>query len=199
MSELSPPVRKLLAGGMLFAAVFLAWVALVVPLFAATQDSVERLHDARFELARARAAVLARGKVSEQAVLADEQAVRQILQEGSSLSEAVGFPQSSLDRLTRDSGLELESMSAEPLGTTESLAKATVVLKARGSETALLKMLAAVESQPGVLVIDRLAASAHEQGQQDNATAAVLTVELRIAGYWARHEAQGKARGNQDD
>lgn len=197
MNELSAPVRKLLAGGLLFATMFLGWIVLVAPIFAATGDAVERMHDARFELTRARAVVLERAKVSESAVLAEEQAVRQFLQEGNSLSDAIGFLQSNLDRLTRDSGLELDSMSAEPLVAKEPLAKAAVVLKARGSESAVLKMLAAVESQPAVMVIDRLVASVNEQGHQDNVTVApVLTIELHIAGYWARRDTKEKTEGN---
>lgn len=194
MSRLSGRIRWGLAIGVLIIVVSMAWGVLVRPLMAAMDTAVEQLHDSRFELDRARAVLNQRNKVSEAMVEAEEGQVLQRLLTGDDAASASATLQGNIDRIARESGLQLESMSAEPIASRETLTELMVVLRARGPETALLAMLTALESNPTLMVVDRLTVVAQDQTQAPASKAVTsLVIEMRIGGYWARPNAPGKA------
>jgi len=194
MSRLSGRIRWWLAIGLLVIVVSMLWGGLVRPLMVAMDTTVEQLHDSRFELARARAVLNQRNKVSEAMVAQEEGQVLQRLLAGDAAASASATLQGNIDRIARESGLQLESMSAEPITSRKELTELIVVLRARGPETALLAMLTAMESQPTLMVIDRLTVVAQDQIQAPASKAVTnLVIEMRIGGYWARPNAPGKA------
>lgn len=195
MNHLSPRVRKLLAGSLLVTLLFSVWGLVLRPLLTVTGDAIESLHDAQFELDRARAAVKERKKLSERAIAMGEQAIRLRLQSGNSASGAIGNLQGNVSQLAKSSGLQLESMQAETFVIKQPLTKLSVVLKAKGPEISLLRMLAALESQPELTVINRLTVIAQNPGQMNaDRSSAGVVVEMRIDGYWAAPQMPVKAK-----
>ncbi|MES2161405.1 MAG: type II secretion system protein GspM [Pseudomonadota bacterium] len=186
MNHLSPRVRRTLALGILLILLCSLWTFGYRPLWQASSAAIERLQDARFALARARYALDARQRVSDSAIAQQELAVQQRLLAGDSAAGATGALQASVSQLARDNGLQLDSMSAEPLVQSAPLGKVGVLLKAHGSEAALVKMLAALETQTALLMVDRLVVGAQDLGQTAAGGATTgVAVEVRIVGYWA--------------
>ena len=195
MNQLLPGVRKLLVSSVLFVLIFALWELVFHPLWTMSGTAIERLHDAEFELNRSLAAVNERNKLSENGIALEEQTIRQHLQVGDSASTAIGFLQTNVNRLAQDSGLQLESMSTEPIAGKEPLTKLVVLLKSRGPEAALVKMLAAVESQPALMLIDHMTIVAQDLGQTLAGKPSIgVAVEMRITGYWARPDALVKSK-----
>lgn len=187
MTSFSPRVRLILVCSVLLCLAFLVWGAVLRPLLLAVDGSVEQMHDAQFELHRVRAVLKQRTDVSVELVDSLEREVFSRLLEGDSPTSAVGHLQATVEPLLRESGLQLESMLAEPLSPGAPLTKAGIVLKARGTEAALLKLLVAFENHQTLLVIDRLLIVGQDAVQPaEKAMPAILAVEMRIAGYWSR-------------
>jgi len=186
MSYLSPRVRQVTALGILAFLVILAWSLICRPLYSATADAVEALRDANFDLQRAHRVVAERNAVSETAIAAQEMTLSQYLQPGNSFSNAIVSMQGAASQLVKDSGLTLESMSAEPAQMQGNLYKLVVVMKVRGTEISVVKMLDAVSARTPLLAVDRVEISSPE-ATQPAATGASgdLVMEVRIVGYWA--------------
>lgn len=186
MNQFSPRVRRLIA---LSIVVFLMSMIVSIalkPLWNAAISSIERLKDAQFELDRVRAIAKESSKFSESVVAAEEQSTRQYLQEGDSANGAIVSLQGSVSQLVKDSGLKLESMSAEPLRTKDSVSRLSINLKLSGSESQLMKMLGAIEGMPSLVTVDKLVISAQDLGQTvSGAPTTGVSVDMRVVGYWA--------------
>jgi hypothetical protein len=96
-----------------------------------------------------------------------------------------------VEPLSRESGLQLESMSAEPIALSTPLIKVSIVLKARGAESALLKLLSTLENHRTLMAIDSLTVIGQDHIQTAESTVpVVLVMEMRVVGYWARPQNQ---------
>lgn len=181
-----PRVRLFIICAFLLSLAFLVWGAVLQPLLQATDQAVETLHDTRFALTRAEAVLKQRNHISDEKVAAEEREVFRHLLQAHSPAGAIGQLQAIVEPLSRDSSLQLENMLADAVVPSVPLNKISIVLKARGTESALLKLLSSLENHQTLMVIDRLTVIGQESGQAVGSEVPVsLIVEMRVVSYWA--------------
>lgn len=177
--------RPTLATGFVLLLFFLLVMAVFHALLSIAGDAIERLHDTEYELRQARALVNDSGKLQAELRAMDEVAIRRQLQTGDSALSAIGILQGNVNQLVRESGLQLDSMAAELPHIKGPMTELTIVLKANGSEAALIRLLAAIEKQDTLIVIQRLTVLAQDRMVAPNAPPAPgVGIEMRTSAYW---------------
>jgi hypothetical protein len=181
IAGLSPPVRRFVALAVLGLLALAAASLIYRPALRWSASSLERLADARFDLARLQAATRTLASVSPAAIEADEARLRELLAPGATEAEATLAIQSMVGRALSGPGLSVEAMRAEAVQDLGGPRLLAIVWRGTADEPSLAQALAGLESARPVLRIDRLVLRTigTEQG------VARLSAEIRVGALWA--------------
>lgn len=188
LEQLSPPVRRVLAAGLLAILVlaFVFWV--VLPSLRWATGTIEALADARFELNRATRPLATDLRRQAELVESVHRDLSSHLVAGPKDSDAAGAFQAGVSQTLAAQGLEVETMAARALTTDGPLRQLSLDWRGSATEASLVKALAAVESGRPLMRVERLAVQRRAGVGSAGNTAAeeqLLLVEMRIVAYWA--------------
>lgn len=180
LEQLSLPVRRVLALGLLvaLALIFLFWM--VLPTFQWAAAAMDDLADVRFALARAtRAALTEATDLAAQAESVHRELSSQMVA-GPRETDAAGAFQAHVSQVLAAQGLIVETTAARVLPGQGPFRKLSLDWRGTGTEAALVAAIAAVESSRLLMRVERIVA----QRRQPLADDGPLVVDLRIVAYW---------------
>jgi hypothetical protein len=190
LKYLSPKIRKFAFFGLNAFVVLASWSFVIQPFFSSVGEAIEKMHDTEFDLQRERQALMAQRGISTGAVVQAELEAFKYLQTGDTLAAATVNMQSNISKIAKESGMALESMTAESANAKSDLLEPlTVNVKLKGPESAFAKFLQAVETQSQPLHVKTLVARSQESGRAPNGAPIMsIDTELKITGFWAERK-----------
>lgn len=184
MIELSAPVRRVVAIGLLVLALLLAGTLVVAPLVSATVRAIDRLADARFALARLN--TLARdGATLPVDLRAREQTVDALLLTAVSEQDAQIALQTAIRAAARATGITLERLTAQPTTADGPVRRLSVDVVATAPERSVLSMIQGVEQARPPMFFARWQATAAEAPDRP------MRLEATIVAFWTSDRTPG--------
>jgi hypothetical protein len=186
-AALSPRVHRIASLGLLVVAVFAVWGGFFKPLLNLAGQAISQLHDARFELSRARRLSFEVETLSEAQVAADAETLKPLLIWTDSNSGTETKFQEIIDQIIRSTRFNLESMRTATTVRQGNLSRISIDLKGEGPEASVMGMLAEFERHRPLIVVDQLTIRSLDSVPTEAGGTAISKVmaELRISGFGA--------------
>jgi type II secretory pathway component PulM len=175
---LSKPIERLLAVALALTAALLSLTLLIQPLWQATGDSLARLQESRFALARMNSYAAEVAQLKPVQVQADKLILDQMLLRAATAEAAAGILRNLITSTLGGQTIETLTVTGDTLLQAD--------LKVSGAEATLLPALARLEAGTPLIRIQQL------DIRSKDTKARTIEVQLRLTAQWQSDELSGR-------
>ncbi|HLP80433.1 MAG TPA: GspMb/PilO family protein [Nitrosomonas sp.] len=183
--ELSPQIRKWVSLGLLLVFVFSIWGLIFKPIIHLTEQALDQLYDARFELARAKKLSEDIVNIPKEDIETESAALRHLLIWTDTKSGKESTMQEVVDQIVRSTRFNLESLRIAETIQQGSIMRVSIELKGDGEESSIIEMITEIERRNPLIIIDQLTLRTLNTGTSENQGTIVskLAAEFRLSGF----------------
>jgi hypothetical protein len=185
--EISPGIHKIVSIALLLTLLAAAWGGVIKPLINLDEGILNELEDTYFELNRSSRLTEELERLSEDDLQKQQDSLRSLLIWADAGANQESAIQATVDKLMQSSGFSLGSLRIVNTSVHGSVSRVSVDIKGEGDEIALISLIAAIEKNQPLLIIEQMGTQVLTTmpiaGQPPAVTR--LGVEFRLSGFGA--------------
>lgn len=185
--DISPGVHKTVSIALLLTFLAATWGIIFKPLINIDKKALNELDDAYFKINRSHRLIEELAHLSKDDLQNQQLMLKQLLVWTNAEANQESAMQAIIDKLMQSSGFSLKSLRIASTSVHGSLSRISVDVKGEGDEMALISLMASIEKNQPLLVIDQMAIQVLTTVPVTEQLPAVtsLLVEFRLSGFGA--------------